>query len=172
MIDASPFSSLDNATSYARQVWFKDSRIQSWLDAFSRHKHLTQAIGHAPTSMMKARYENTLVVELDIAAREEFKLIEHGLERLWGHKKDNFLAVDTQEASEEIEEVVPDSIEEEDVVSSDGSEEADSQGRKASMLSYDLNKTSEENEYPYSEMSPDKKNAWHLAMWATRYLKP
>ncbi|XLR07554.1 hypothetical protein S83_035505, partial [Arachis hypogaea] len=32
---------------------------------------------------VKVRYENTLVVELDIAAREEFKLIEHGLERLW-----------------------------------------------------------------------------------------
>ncbi|KAL1295014.1 hypothetical protein AAHE18_19G181100 [Arachis hypogaea] len=33
--------------------------------------------------LLKVRYENTLVVELDIAAREEFKLIEHGLERLW-----------------------------------------------------------------------------------------
>ncbi|XP_020965057.1 uncharacterized protein LOC107613629 [Arachis ipaensis] len=30
-----------------------------------------------------ARYENTLVVKLDIAAQEEFKLIEHGLEHIW-----------------------------------------------------------------------------------------
>ncbi|KAL4293645.1 hypothetical protein AHAS_Ahas18G0148800 [Arachis hypogaea] len=37
-----------------------------------------------------ARYENTLVVKLDIAAQEEFKLIEHGLEHIWERKKDNF----------------------------------------------------------------------------------
>ncbi|XLU42254.1 hypothetical protein S245_037068, partial [Arachis hypogaea] len=117
MIDASPFSSLEDAISFARQLWFKESRIQSWLDAFSGHSHLFRAIRYAPGSMMremlhwdrkyrakfgfefitstetwlsqeildevKVRYENTLVVELDIAAREEFKLIEHGLERLW-----------------------------------------------------------------------------------------
>ncbi|RYQ96267.1 hypothetical protein Ahy_B08g091954 [Arachis hypogaea] len=39
---------------------------------------------------VKARYENTLVVKLDIAAQEEFKLIEHGLEHIWERKKDNF----------------------------------------------------------------------------------
>ncbi|RYQ88703.1 hypothetical protein Ahy_B09g095740 isoform A [Arachis hypogaea] len=105
---------------------------------------------------VKVRYENTFVVELDIAAREEFKLIEHGLER----------------ASVETGEVVPDSVEKEAVVSSDNFEEADSAGQKGSMLSYDLNKTPDENKYPYSGMSPDKKNDWHLAMWATRYLNP
>ncbi|RYQ92920.1 hypothetical protein Ahy_B09g099160 [Arachis hypogaea] len=168
MIDASPFSLLKVATSFARQLWFKESRIQSWLDAFSRHGHLYRAIRYAPASMMrdrkyraqfgfefitstetlesqkildevKVRYENTLVVELDIAAREEFKLIEHGLERLW-------------------------ELEKEAVVSSESSEEVDSARQKASMLSYDLNKTPDKNEYPYSGMSPDKKNAWHLAM--------
>ncbi|KAL4337127.1 hypothetical protein AHAS_Ahas12G0079100 [Arachis hypogaea] len=206
MIDASPFSSLDHATSFSRELWFKESRIQSWLDAFSGHKHLTRAIRHAPASMIKelhqwdrryiakfrfefttstdtcfsqkildevkARYENTLVVELDIAAREEFKLIEHGLARLWERKKDNFLAVDIQEASEDLGEVVPDSMEKDDIVSSYGFDEADSTGRETSILSYDLNKMPKENEYPYSGMSLEKKNAWHLAMWATRYLKP
>ncbi|KAL4276212.1 Uric acid degradation bifunctional protein TTL [Arachis hypogaea] len=176
MIDASPFSSLEDATSFARQLWFKESRIQSWLDAFSGHSHLYRAIRYALASMMRkllhwdqkyrakfgfefitstetwcsqeildeaeVRYENTLVVELDIAAQEEFKLIEHGLERLW-------------------------ELEKEAVVSSDSSEEADSAGQKASMLLYNLNKMPDENEYPYSGMSPDKKNAWHLAMWAT-----
>nr|XP_029151630.1 uric acid degradation bifunctional protein TTL-like [Arachis hypogaea] len=190
MIDASPFSLLKVATSFARQLWFKESRIQSWLDAFSRHGHLYRAIRYAPASMMrdrkyraqfgfefitstetlesqkildevKVRYENTLVVELDIAAREEFKLIEHGLERLWERKIINFLI---QEASEETGEVVPDSVEKEAVVSSESSEEVDSARQKASMLSYDLNKTPDKNEYPYSGMSPDKKNAWHLAM--------
>ncbi|KAL4306888.1 hypothetical protein AHAS_Ahas16G0223300 [Arachis hypogaea] len=144
MIDGSPFSSLDHATFFARQLWFKESRIQSWLDAFSEHRHLTRAIGHVPTSMMKdynvsgyiqtvfehycwyfvlARYENTLVVKLDIAAREEFKLIEHGIERLWGWLSRSQI----QEASEEPGEVVPYSMEKKDV-SSDGSDEADSVG--------------------------------------------
>ncbi|RYR01715.1 hypothetical protein Ahy_B06g080582 [Arachis hypogaea] len=77
-----------------------------------------------------------------------------------------------QEASEETGEVVPDSQEKEAVVSSDSSEEADFAIQKASVLSYDLNKMPNENKYPYSGMSPDKKNAWHLAMWATRYLNP
>ncbi|XP_072074408.1 uncharacterized protein [Arachis hypogaea] len=116
----------------------------------------------------KTRYENTLVVELDVASREEFKLIEHGLERLW----DRLSRPKIQEASEEPGEVVPDSIEKEDVVSSDGSDESTSAGRNCSMLSCDLNKTPDENEYPYSGMSPGKKNAWHLANWATRYLNP
>ncbi|RYQ82253.1 hypothetical protein Ahy_B10g100849 [Arachis hypogaea] len=57
MIDASPFPSLDHATSFSRQLWFKESRIQLWLDAFSRHRHLTQAIGHALASMMKELFQ-------------------------------------------------------------------------------------------------------------------
>ncbi|XLV02873.1 hypothetical protein S245_017210, partial [Arachis hypogaea] len=77
-----------------------------------------------------------------------------------------------QEASEAAGEVVPDSEEKEDVVPSGGSEEADSTAQNVSMLSYDLNKTPEENDYPYSGMSPEEKKAWHLAMWATRYLNP
>ncbi|KAL4396642.1 hypothetical protein AHAS_Ahas01G0112300 [Arachis hypogaea] len=180
MIAESPFSSLDHATSFARQLWFKESRIQSWLDAFSGQSHLYRAISHAPGPMMRvpnhlnvfrlsqARYENTLVVELDIAAQDEFKLIEHRLERLW----ERLTFSQIQEASEAAGEVVPDSEEKEDVVPSGGSEEADSAGQNASMLSYDLNKTPKENDYPYSGMSPEEKNAWHLAMWATRYLNP
>ncbi|XP_016164486.2 uncharacterized protein LOC107607005 [Arachis ipaensis] len=53
MIDASPFSSLEDAISFARQLWFKESRIQSWLDAFSGHSHLFRAIRYAPGSMMR-----------------------------------------------------------------------------------------------------------------------
>ncbi|KAL4304963.1 hypothetical protein AHAS_Ahas16G0030800 [Arachis hypogaea] len=53
MIEASLFSSLDHATSFARQLWFKESRIQSWLNAFSGQSHLYRAIGHAPTSLMR-----------------------------------------------------------------------------------------------------------------------
>ncbi|KAL4329826.1 hypothetical protein AHAS_Ahas13G0338900 [Arachis hypogaea] len=152
MIDASPFSSLDHATSFARQLWFQESRIQLWLDAFSGHLHLTDAIGHAPASMKKTHYENTFIVELDIAAREEFKLIEYGL------SQDKI-----QQTSEKPGEVVPYSIEKEDVVS-DSSDETDSTGRNTFMLSYDLDKTLEENEFSYSGMSPEKKSVWHLSM--------
>ncbi|KAL4276215.1 hypothetical protein AHAS_Ahas20G0184900 [Arachis hypogaea] len=150
MLDASPFSSLEDATSFASQLWFKESRIT-----------LSQVFTKSFSTLfwwyvVQVRYENTLVVELDIAAR------------LW----ERLSRSQTQEASIEMGEVVPDSVEKEAVASSDSSEEADSTGQKASMLSYDLNKTPDENEYPYSGMSPDKKNAWHLAMWTTRYLNP
>ncbi|RYR08414.1 hypothetical protein Ahy_B05g076089 [Arachis hypogaea] len=102
------------------------------MDAFSGNKHLTVANGHASASIMKKRYENTLVIELDIAAREKFKLIEHGLKRLWERLSRSKI----QEASEELGEVIPDSMEEEDVVSSDGSHETDSARQNASVLSY------------------------------------
>ncbi|RYR20404.1 hypothetical protein Ahy_B03g065510 [Arachis hypogaea] len=168
MIDASPFSLLDHAISFARQLWFKESRIQSWLDAFSGDICLTDAIGHVPASLKKERNENSLVVELDIAAWEKFKLIEHGLERLWERISRDKI----QKASEEPGELVPDSIEKEDVVSSDSSDEVDSADRKTSMLSYDLNKMPEYDEYLYSRMTPEKTSAWHLAIWAKRYLEP
>ncbi|XP_016168874.1 uric acid degradation bifunctional protein TTL-like [Arachis ipaensis] len=202
MIKASPFYSLDDATSFARKLWFNESSIQSWLDAFSGRRHLTQAIGHAPGSMMKelnqwdrmywakfgfqfitstdtwcsqeildevkSRHENSLVVELEIAAREEFNLIVHGLDRLW----DRMSRENIQKESEAPGEVVPDSLDGEDVVPSDRSDGEDADGPKASTLSYDLNLTPEENEDPYSGMSPEKRNAWHLAVWATRYLNP
>ncbi|KAL4304764.1 hypothetical protein AHAS_Ahas16G0010900 [Arachis hypogaea] len=61
-------------------------------------------------------------------------------------------------------------MEKEDVVSSDGFDEADFARRNGFMLSYDLNKMPEENKFLYSGVSPGKKNAWHLAMWTTRLL--
>ncbi|XLU70377.1 hypothetical protein S245_029430, partial [Arachis hypogaea] len=53
MIAESPFSSLDHATSFARQLWFKESLIQLWLDAFSGQSHLYRAISHALGPMMR-----------------------------------------------------------------------------------------------------------------------
>ncbi|RYR19499.1 hypothetical protein Ahy_B03g064282 [Arachis hypogaea] len=93
-----------------------------------------------------ARYENPLIVELDIAAWEEFKLIEHGVARLW------------EQTSGEPGEVVPDSMEKDDVVSGDSSDQADFARQNAFILSYDLNKTPEENEGSYGRMSPEKRN--------------
>ncbi|XP_057746928.1 uric acid degradation bifunctional protein TTL-like [Arachis stenosperma] len=44
MIEASPFSSLEHATSFARELWFNTLPIQSWLDTFSAHRHIGDAI--------------------------------------------------------------------------------------------------------------------------------
>ncbi|RYR15500.1 hypothetical protein Ahy_B04g072256 [Arachis hypogaea] len=159
MIDASPFSSLDHATSFARQLWFKESRIQSWQDAFSGHSHLYQAIGHAPASIMRVclLLPNLIIKILFIFMDEtHFRMSRDKCQR----------------ESEEPGEVVPDSMEKDDVVSFNTSDEANSAGRKVGMLSYDLNKMLEENEYPYNGMSLGKKNAWHLATCLTQYLNP
>ncbi|KAL4294522.1 hypothetical protein AHAS_Ahas18G0236500 [Arachis hypogaea] len=134
MINASLFSSLDHATSFVRQLWFNESRIQSWLDALSGHRHLTRAIGHAPATMMK-----------ELLQWDQRYIAKFGFKFTTRLSRSNI-----QETSEELGEVVLDSMEKEDVVSSYSYEETESAGRKASMLSYDLNKISEENEYPYS----------------------
>ncbi|QHO06931.1 Uric acid degradation bifunctional protein TTL [Arachis hypogaea] len=44
MVEASPFSSLEHATSFARDLWFNTLPIQSWLDTFSAHRHIGDAI--------------------------------------------------------------------------------------------------------------------------------
>ncbi|RYQ96565.1 hypothetical protein Ahy_B08g092362 [Arachis hypogaea] len=117
MVEASPFSSLEHATSFARDLWFNTLPIQSWLDTFSAHRHIGDAItiahGDIRTGLLQfatkyrkkfgfgfvtstnlflsqqileevqAYYENSLNVELEIASREEFTLIERGLIELW-----------------------------------------------------------------------------------------
>ncbi|XP_020974930.1 uric acid degradation bifunctional protein TTL-like [Arachis ipaensis] len=40
MIEASSFSSLEHATSFAREPWFNMLPIQSWLNTFSAHRHI------------------------------------------------------------------------------------------------------------------------------------
>ncbi|KAL4373530.1 hypothetical protein AHAS_Ahas05G0091000 [Arachis hypogaea] len=52
MQEASPFSSLEHATSFARDLWFNNSPIRSWLDAFSAHRHIGDAITRAPTELI------------------------------------------------------------------------------------------------------------------------
>ncbi|XP_020970091.1 uncharacterized protein LOC107620089 [Arachis ipaensis] len=90
---------------------------------------------------VQARYQNSLQVELEIASREEFTLIERGLTKLWEH-----LAWEkTQEVPEETGEIVQDSLLEEDVVP-DSSDEVVSKGHQPSIITFDLNKTPEEND--------------------------
>ncbi|QHN92914.1 uncharacterized protein DS421_17g588130 [Arachis hypogaea] len=52
MIEASPFSSLEHARSFARDLWFNTLPIQSWLDTFSAHRHLCDAITIAHGDIM------------------------------------------------------------------------------------------------------------------------
>ncbi|KAL4287631.1 hypothetical protein AHAS_Ahas19G0205500 [Arachis hypogaea] len=40
MQEASPFSSLEHATSFTRDLWFNKSPIRSWLDAFFAYRHI------------------------------------------------------------------------------------------------------------------------------------
>ncbi|XP_057730599.1 uric acid degradation bifunctional protein TTL-like [Arachis stenosperma] len=173
--EASPFSSLDHATAFARDLWFNKSPIRSWLDAFSAHRHIGEAISRAPNELIselnqfgakyrkkfgfefltttnrghsykileevKARCDNNLIVELDIASREEFILIERGLTKLWERLSQEKIQEDTDETGE----VVQDSMEAE-VGHSNSSDEVVSTGPTAAMINYDLNKTPEENE--------------------------
>nr|XP_025684683.1 uric acid degradation bifunctional protein TTL-like [Arachis hypogaea] len=185
MQEASPFSSLEHATSFAQDLWFNKLPIRSWLDAFSAHRHIGDAVSRAPIELVselcqfgakyqkkfgfefltttdrghshkileeggykilaakgpEAQCENNLMVELDIASREEFIFIERGLTKLW----ERLYQEKIQEETEEIGEVVQGSVEEE-VVPSNSSDEVVSTGPKASMINYDFNKTLEENE--------------------------
>ncbi|RYR53122.1 hypothetical protein Ahy_A06g028062 [Arachis hypogaea] len=147
MEEAFPFSSLEHATSFARDLWFNILPMQSWLNTFSAHRHIGDAITIVHRDIrtvrchiwnlfkfMQARNENSLNVELEIASREEFTLIERGLAR-----------EKIQEILEETGEIVQDSMLEEDVVPN-SSHEVVSKGHKPSILIFDLNKTPEEND--------------------------
>ncbi|KAL4394742.1 hypothetical protein HN51_022639 [Arachis hypogaea] len=175
MQEASPFSSLEHATSFARELWFNNSPIRSWLDAFSAHRHIGVAIGRAPTELIsdlcqlgakywkkfgfefftttnmrdshrilaevKARCENNILVELDIASKQEFIFIERKLTKLWEQLSEEKL----QEDTDDIGEIVQDSLEEE-LLPSKSSDEVSSTGQKTCLRDYDLNKTPDENE--------------------------
>ncbi|KAL4381747.1 hypothetical protein AHAS_Ahas04G0164400 [Arachis hypogaea] len=97
MQEASSFSSLEHGISFARDLWFNNSSIRAWLDAFSAHRHIG-------------------------LSQEEF-----------------------QEETEDLGEIVPDSLEEE-LMPSNSSDEVFWTGDKATMRSYDLNKTPDENQ--------------------------
>ncbi|MED6152987.1 hypothetical protein PIB30_097236 [Stylosanthes scabra] len=179
MVAASPFSSLEHATSFVRDMWFKESSIHSWLYAISEHSHIKDAfvVGRAPimqeilqwgkryrekfgfgfiTSMdkhlsqqilndLKTRCENSLIVELEVASWEEFKFIENDLALLW----QRLVRDSIQWTAEEETDFVEDSLDKEDVETGDNSgnsgEIVSTAGSNSTMLSFDLNKTHEEN---------------------------
>ncbi|XLU58052.1 hypothetical protein S245_052700, partial [Arachis hypogaea] len=65
------------------------------------------------------RYENSFIVELEIMSRKEFILIERKIARLWERLSRDKI----QETSEETGEIVQYSVQEEDVVPDDSSNE-------------------------------------------------
>ncbi|RYQ89253.1 hypothetical protein Ahy_B09g095995 isoform B [Arachis hypogaea] len=165
MVEASPFASLEHATSFARDLWFNTLPIQSWLDTFSAHRHIGDArllqfvtkyckkfgfgfvtstnlfLSQQILEEVQARYQNSLQVELEIASPEEFTLTERGLTKLW-----EYLAPEkTQEVPEETGEIVQHSMLEEDIVL-DSSDEVVSKRHQPSIITFDLNKTPEEND--------------------------
>ncbi|KAL4287361.1 hypothetical protein AHAS_Ahas19G0178500 [Arachis hypogaea] len=52
IVQASPFSSLEHATLFARDLWFNKSPIQSWLNVFSAHLYIDEAAKFAPGPIM------------------------------------------------------------------------------------------------------------------------
>ncbi|RYQ91475.1 hypothetical protein Ahy_B09g097370 [Arachis hypogaea] len=46
------FSSLEHATSFARDLWFNKSPIHSWLNVFSAHLYIDQAAKFVPGPIM------------------------------------------------------------------------------------------------------------------------
>ncbi|KAL4356337.1 uric acid degradation bifunctional protein TTL-like [Arachis hypogaea] len=53
MVQASPFSSLEYVTSFARDLWFNKLPINSWLDAFFVHMHIGEAVNKVLGSILK-----------------------------------------------------------------------------------------------------------------------
>ncbi|RYR38422.1 hypothetical protein Ahy_A09g043462 [Arachis hypogaea] len=128
-VQASPFSLLEHATLFARDLWFNKSPIQSWLNVFSAHFHIDQAAKFVPGPIM-------LIVM-------SFTRSKPGLRAV--RKIGRNLSENVQETPEETGEVVQDSMEEEDFVKDDTSEEIVFTVNNVAMLTFDLNKTPEEN---------------------------
>ncbi|KAL4316457.1 hypothetical protein AHAS_Ahas15G0287000 [Arachis hypogaea] len=76
---------------------------------------LTNALSY----IVQTRYENSFIVELEIMSRKEFILIERKIARLWERLSRDKI----QETSEETGEIVQYSVQEEDVVPDDSSNE-------------------------------------------------
>ncbi|RYR49521.1 hypothetical protein Ahy_A07g036038 [Arachis hypogaea] len=173
MQKASPFSSLEHTTSFTQDLWFNESPIRSWLDAFSTHRHIGDAISRAPFKLVSelcqfgAKYRNKFSFEfLTTTDRghshkilEEARCENNLMVELDITSREEFIFIEReltklwerlsqekiQEERKEIGEVVQKSMEEE-VVPSNSFDEIVSTGTKASMINYDLNKIPEENE--------------------------
>ncbi|RYR61804.1 hypothetical protein Ahy_A04g019020 [Arachis hypogaea] len=166
MQEASSFSSLEHGISFARDLWFNNSSIRAWLDAFSAHRHIGTATSRAPTELISdlcqfgakyrkkfgfefvtitdARHSHKIVEEVKARCENnllEFYFIERRLTKLW----ERLSQEEFQEETEDLGEIVPDSLEEE-LMPSNSSDEVFWTGDKATMRSYDLNKTPDENQ--------------------------
>ncbi|KAL4328629.1 hypothetical protein AHAS_Ahas13G0219200 [Arachis hypogaea] len=139
MVQASPFSLLEHATSFARDLWFNKSPIQSWLNVFSAHLHIDQAAKFALRPIM---------LELEQFGRKYYRKFGFMFITSTDKKLSHQILEEVKnvrETPEESGEVVQDSMEEDDVVKDDSSEEVVSTVNNAPKLTFDLNKIPEEN---------------------------
>ncbi|MED6112551.1 hypothetical protein PIB30_062702, partial [Stylosanthes scabra] len=165
MIAASPFSSLEHATSFARHMWFRESSIHSLLYAISEHFHIKDAYVVAPALIMKE------ILQWGKRYREKFgfgfitNIDKHLSQQILNDLKtccENSLIVELEVAfqeqfkfiddlallwqSKEETDFVEDSFDKEDVETGDKSGEVvTTDGSNSTMLSFDLNKKYEEN---------------------------
>ncbi|XP_015945823.1 uric acid degradation bifunctional protein TTL-like [Arachis duranensis] len=175
MQEASPFSSLEHATSFAQDLWFKNLPIRARLDAFSAHRHIGDAISKAPTELIsdlcqfRAKYRKKFGFKFltTTDARHSHKILEEVKARCENNllvelefaAQEEFYLIERgltklwerlsqeklQEEIEDLWEIVQDSQKEE-VVPSNSSDEVVWTGHNATMRDYDLNKTPDENQ--------------------------
>ncbi|KAG5042886.1 hypothetical protein AAZX31_03G083500 [Glycine max] len=159
MASASPFGSLQDAVSVARDVWFNSVDVNGWLQAFSAHPQIGQS--HAPSvaseasaqwskgeqstalatatgsslqelsewnaryrekfgfvflicaagrstdeilAELKRRYTNRPIVEFEIAAREQMKITELRLAKLFSSRENISSTADKNSTARKAEE--------------------------------------------------------------------
>nr|XP_025697838.1 uric acid degradation bifunctional protein TTL isoform X2 [Arachis hypogaea] len=175
MIEASPFSLLEHSTSFARELWFNTLPIQSWLDTFSAHRHIGDAItiahGDIRTGLLQFAIKYHKKFGFGFVTSTNLFLLQQILEEVQACyqnslqveleivSREEFTLIEkgltklwerlareeTQEVPEETGEIVQDSMLEEDVVP-DSSDEVVSKGHQPSITTFDLNKTPKEND--------------------------
>ncbi|CAD5170782.1 unnamed protein product [Musa acuminata subsp. malaccensis] len=101
IVSASPFTNLDHALRSACDIWF-DKELVEWNFRY-REKFgfvfLICASGRGTTEILaelKKRYLNRPIVELEIAAQEEMKIIELRLARLFNSDAGSNIPVTTR----------------------------------------------------------------------------
>lgn len=83
MVLASPFSSLQDAISTARDIWFNKVDVNGWLEAFSVNFLIGEHRASAPATDVMAQFSNSLLnifppnFRIQISIEDFFSLIFH-----------------------------------------------------------------------------------------------
>ncbi|MED6198701.1 hypothetical protein PIB30_069045, partial [Stylosanthes scabra] len=103
MVSASPFVSLDHAITIVRDIFLNELDVSCWVETLSSRDCFDQYLEDANETTLQTRYRNSLLVELDIASKEEINIVETklaGFYALWhlntGSAEDNLSGVITE----------------------------------------------------------------------------